>query len=153
MNPIRGANMFSSPPHRFGRISGRSNPGGTAYGENGFSLLEMVVAISILSVSLLILYQATSGATHNVRVDEKYTYAILLAESLIADNNIPLASSALSKQGTTDTGYRWMINMEPMTDTNTAIALYQTQVNVSWDEGLEKERTVQLQTVLAGRLE
>jgi prepilin-type N-terminal cleavage/methylation domain-containing protein len=39
---------------------------------NGFSLLEMVVAISILALSLAALYQAVSGATRNVRTDERY---------------------------------------------------------------------------------
>ena len=52
----------------------------------GFSLLEMLVAMSILAMSLGALYQAVSGATRNVRSDERYAYAIELARSLIAVN-------------------------------------------------------------------
>ena len=52
----------------------------------GFSLLEMVVAISILALALGALYQAAGGATRNVRVDEKYAYGVELARSLLADN-------------------------------------------------------------------
>ncbi|HAN69406.1 MAG TPA: general secretion pathway protein GspI, partial [Halieaceae bacterium] len=43
--------------------------------EGGFSLIEMIVAIVILALSLGMLYQAAAGATRNVRIDERYSYA------------------------------------------------------------------------------
>ena len=55
-------------------------------GQRGFSLLEMLVAISLLGLLLGFMYQVASGATRNVRVAERYSYATVLAESLLADH-------------------------------------------------------------------
>ena len=44
--------------------------------------MEMVVAVAILGMTLGALYQATSGATRSVALDEKMAYAVELARSL-----------------------------------------------------------------------
>ena len=43
---------------------------------SGFSLLETLVALVILSLALGALYQAAAGATRNIRVAEQYTRAV-----------------------------------------------------------------------------
>ena len=48
--------------------------------DTGFSLIEMMVAMVILSLSLGVLYQAVSGATRNVGVAGEYLEATMLAE-------------------------------------------------------------------------
>ena len=53
--------------------------------QRGFSLLEILVALSILSMALGVLYQATSGATRNVRNDERYVFGVELARSLLVE--------------------------------------------------------------------
>lgn len=53
----------------------------------GFSLIEMLVALVVLSLSLGVLYQAATGATRNVRVAAEYTDAVMLAESVLADQS------------------------------------------------------------------
>lgn len=69
----------------------------------GFSLLEMVVAIAILALALGALYQAASGATRNVRADEKYAYGVELARSLLAANaRVP--ADGVSDSGETEGG-------------------------------------------------
>ena len=60
------------PPHKSGR---------------GFSLIEMLVALVVLSLSLSVLYQAAMGATRNVRVAAEYTDAVMLAESMLAEHS------------------------------------------------------------------
>jgi len=52
----------------------------------GFSLIEMLVALVILSLSLGVLYQAATAAIRNVGVAEQYTRAVMLGESLLAGN-------------------------------------------------------------------
>ena len=51
----------------------------------GFSLIEMLVALVVLSLSLGALYQAAAGATRNVRVGAEYTQAIMVAESVLSE--------------------------------------------------------------------
>lgn len=53
----------------------------------GFSLIEMLVALVIMSLSLGVLYQAAAAATNNVGVAGQYTEAIILAESVLAENS------------------------------------------------------------------
>ena len=54
---------------------------------SGFSLLETLVALVILSLALGALYQAAAGATLNVRVAEQYTRAVALAESMLSEHS------------------------------------------------------------------
>lgn len=51
----------------------------------GFSLIEMLVALVVLSLSLGVLYQAAAGATRNVRVAAEYTQAVMVAESVLSE--------------------------------------------------------------------
>jgi general secretion pathway protein I len=118
----------------------------------GFSLLEMLVAISILAVALVSLYQAASGATRNVRATEKYTYGVELARSLLAENAVvPLTGVNLG--GETSGGFRWRVNSQPVGLDRTGIAagsLQKIEVSVSWSDG-SKSREVLLHSVVEGR--
>ena len=81
--------------------------------QRGFSLLEILVALSILSMSLGALYQATSGATRNVRNDERYVFGVELARSLLVEyGQVP--SEGGSWAGETDGGFSWRVNAAPV---------------------------------------
>ncbi len=117
----------------------------------GFSLLEMLVAMAILGLSLGALYQATSGATRNVRMDEKYAYGVELARSLLADN-AAVPAGGLGRTGETAGGFLWRVQASP---TRFAIgdlpqgALQDIEVAVSWTDG-SRARQVVLHSVVAG---
>ena len=61
--------------------------------DRGFSLIEMLVALVVLSLSLGALYQAAMGATRNVRVAAEYVDAVMLAESMLADHSYVVAEN------------------------------------------------------------
>lgn len=123
------------------RLAGRS-------AQTGFSLLEMVVALVILSISLAMLYQAAAGATRNVRVDERYAFAVQIAESLLADNPmVPMGGLQLG--GEVD-DFRWRLHSVPVgedTGEAPAIRLQQLTAEVGWQDG-ENWREVTLVTVV-----
>ena len=52
----------------------------------GFSLLEVMVAMIIMSLSLTLLYQSVASSTNNSRVADEYVRALMLAESVLAAN-------------------------------------------------------------------
>jgi general secretion pathway protein I len=52
--------------------------------DDGFTLLEIVVAMAILSVSIVALYQAFAQALVRTRHDANLSEAILLAQSVLA---------------------------------------------------------------------
>jgi general secretion pathway protein I len=117
----------------------------------GFSLLEMVVAMSILSLCLTVLYQATGGATRNVRTDEKYAYAVELARSLLALNErVPV--QGVNTHGETPGGFAWRATTSPVPVSGESLSpgsLHTIEVAVNWDDG-SKTRFVVLHSVVAG---
>jgi general secretion pathway protein I len=118
----------------------------------GFSLLEILVAMSILALALAALYQAASGATRNVRADEKYAYGVELARSLLADHAVvPLSGARVA--GETDSGFRWRVSSRPIDLSRSALSLGTLQtieVSVSWEDG-SRRREVLLDSVVEGR--
>ena len=105
--------------------------------QRGFSLLEMVVAIAILGLALAALYQAASGATRNVRTDEKYAFGVELARSLLADNaRVPL--NGMNAQGETDGGFLWKVRTWPVDLGRGGLpqgSLHHIEITVGWTDG------------------
>jgi general secretion pathway protein I len=52
--------------------------------QRGFSLLELLVAFSILALSLGVLYRVSGGTVHNLQQSEQHQRAAALAESLLS---------------------------------------------------------------------
>ncbi len=118
----------------------------------GFSLLEMLVAVAILGISLSVLYEVVGGATKIVRVDQKYAYAVELGQSLIANYSV-VPTAGLKQSGRTAGGFSWRVDtnavlLDPLS-TLPEGSLQALQVQVSWTDG-EKQREVVLNTVVAG---
>jgi len=117
----------------------------------GFSLLEMMVAISILALALGALYQAAGGATRNVRVDEKYAYGVELARSLLADNG-GVPASGVNITGETVDGFDWSVTTRPAVagrSSDAAPVLHEIEVRVNWRDG-GKRREIVLNSVVEG---
>ena len=117
----------------------------------GFSLLEMVVAISILALALGTLYQLAGGASRNVRIDEKYAYGVELARSLLANNGM-VPAAGVNATGETDGEFNWYVQTKPIDfgrTTQPDTSLHQIEVGVSWlDAG--RRRKVILNSVVEG---
>ncbi len=117
--------------------------------EGGFSLIEMIVAIVILALSLGMLYQAAAGATRNVRIDERYSYAALMAQSVLADNSV-VAVGGVSGAGEIE-GYRWRLSSSPLESGSSGdvapVPLYALEVSIEWDDGSSSGRQLTLVTV------
>jgi general secretion pathway protein I len=111
----------------------------------------MMVAIAILGFALGALYQAASGATRNVRTDEKYAYGVELARSLLADNaRVPAAG--VNRSGETEGGFRWQVATRRIDLDRTALAsasLHDIEVSVSWPDGRRRPEVV-LNSVVEG---
>lgn len=101
----------------------------------GFSLLEMMVAVAILGVSLGMLYQAAGGAARNVNVTEEYAYAVMIAQSVLADNS-SVVPEGVNDGGLTGDGYRWEVISTPIElGAGGAPLLHSVRVNVEWGLG------------------
>ena len=123
----------------------------------GFSLIEMLVALVVLSLSLSVLYQAAMGATRNVRVASEYTDAVMLAESMLAEH------SHVTEENFAVTGryahYEWQVSswparaedgLDPEQRALAPLALQYLEVVVSWP-GRSAPRNLNLLTVVPRR--
>jgi len=119
---------------------------------SGFSLVETLVALVILSMSLAILYQSAVGATRNARVAAEYSKAVILAESMLTE----AASRAIAGQN--DRGefgdMRWQTTAralgasdEPGRALPDQAGLVLLEVLVAWGEA-PKQREITLSTVV-----
>jgi len=120
--------------------------------ERGFSLLELLVAMVFLGLTLTALYQAASGATRNVRADERYAYAVELGRSLLADNSI-VPTQGVNFGDVTAGGFRWQVVSRPVELGRGGLppgSLHQIDVTVAWADGL-KDREIRLTSVVEAR--
>jgi general secretion pathway protein I len=111
----------------------------------------MVVAMAILGLALGALYQAASGATRNVRTDERYAYATELAQSLLA-NHTRIPAQGISQRGETVGGFVWEVVTRPVENReglSSSASLHEIQVVVAWSEGLRSPEVV-LNSVVEG---
>ena len=130
----------------------------------GFSLVETLVALVILSLALGVLYQAAAGATRNIRVAEQYTRAVALAESMLSEHSYVVEPN-VSLAGEFDE-FTWQVLSWPVPDLGLAsvendpllsvqgLPLQYLQVWVRWP-GPTTQRELDLLTVvpLRGTLE
>jgi general secretion pathway protein I len=125
-------------------------------GQGGFSLLEILIAFSIMALSLGILLRIFSGGVNTATIAEEYTTAVQIAESLMAQtgSEIPLRSE--HKSGVKDEKYNWQLDISPyklsaetMDAKAVGVELYKINVTVDWgDEGSDGDnRKIQLATL------
>lgn len=119
---------------------------------NGFTLLEVLVAMAILSVSLVIVLQLFSGGLHSSGISEDYTRAVFHARAKMEE---VLTSESLAPgewSGDFGDGFGWRVSIahpgedaeEDQVDTDSA--LFRIDVDVLWADG-QNERHVGVSTL------
>jgi len=122
--------------------------------QKGFSLLEILIAFSILAISLGILLKIFSAGINTAVVSEDYTAAVQIAESLMAKTGLESPLQAGEDSGTENEKYEWQVlvtpylfnpdNLDEMTITTT---LFKVKVIVNWDIEKTKRRQIELTTL------
>ncbi|MCI0653682.1 MAG: prepilin-type N-terminal cleavage/methylation domain-containing protein [Methylococcaceae bacterium] len=129
-----------------------SFPGKRRDCEAGFSLLEILVAFSIMAVMLGVLLQIFGKGLNMADTGERYSRAVLLAESLLATVGQTRKIEAGEESGETEDLYEWAIDIQPYEDPDSdpaiqtaQFSLYSVLVAVRWEN-----RSVVLQTLRFG---
>ncbi|TRW90252.1 type II secretion system protein [Candidatus Methylobacter oryzae] len=123
--------------------------------QHGFSLLEILIAFSILALSLGILLKIFSAGVNTASVAEDYTAAVQIAESLMARTAVEAPLQPGETAGTENDKYHWRVSVSPFQFTadkvdltTIAATLFKIKVVVNWDDSAESDgRQVELVTL------
>ena len=120
----------------------------------GFSLLEVLVAFTILAMLLGALFQVFSGGLHAARSGDRHTRATVIAQSALSALSVEYPPQEGISSGTTDDGFDWRVTIGPYSDdllpvAESALQPYIVNVEVLWEEG-GAAHTLSLESMLLG---
>lgn len=109
-------------------------------GSRGFSLLEVMVAFTILAMLLGALFQVFSTALGSARSAERLSRATVIAQSRLAGLGFDHDLKPGVSTGTVDGDFHWRVTVGGYSDgelsvTSTAVRPLTVNVEVYWEEG------------------
>ena len=104
--------------------------------QTGFSLLEVLVAFSILAVSLGILFQIYSKGAYSARLADDYANAIAIAQSRLSNIGIESLPDVGIYEDSNER-FDWVIRVKPVEDVDEGdkhhnLIKREVEVEVSW---------------------
>ncbi len=119
----------------------------------GFTLLEVLIAFAILTVSLAAVYEVlASGARRSARLSERMP-ALALAESLLAEHVVRPLDTPSSQSGTKGP-YRWTVTIAPSpTNAPDALPVVTVTSDVSWGATADSRRVTLRELAFARHVE
>ncbi len=118
----------------------------------GFTLLEILVAVTILAVALVALMRAFATGLMGIGLAEARVIAVAHARAKLEEVGSVIALEPGELDGEWDDGYRWHVSIDPYelelgeAGAGAALAPYTVEVTVSWDDA----RDVTLTTLRLG---
>ncbi|MGZ8240939.1 MAG: type IV pilus modification PilV family protein [Methylobacter sp.] len=114
----------------------------------GFSLLEILIAFTILAFSLSILLNIFSTGANTAVVAEEYTAAVQIAESLMAKTGVETDLKTVESSGVENEKYHWQVfvtpfnlNIENFDVQAIPATLFKVKIIIAWDNDRQIELT------------
>jgi general secretion pathway protein I len=109
-------------------------------GYRGFTLIETLVAISILAISLVVLMQLFSGGLKSSRLSDEYTRGIFHAREKMDEILLAQELTEGVIGGEFDDGFKWraealQLYIKEARDVKLPFRAFNIKVAVTWDAG------------------
>jgi general secretion pathway protein I len=112
----------------------------------GFTLIEVIVAFTILSVSLVMVMQLFSAGLKASRATCNYTRAVIYAKDIMEE----ISGSPEQESGEFEDGFFWETEVMPYEDPEGMVDnLLQIKVRVSWSDVLGRDKNIELVSLKA----
>ena len=122
-------------------------------GDRGFTLIEVLTAMIILTISMVTIFHLFSDGLKSVKISTGYTRAIFLARAKMEDVLLTDSLREGETEGIIEEGYRWRLNIVPAKkgegssgQSNPLVKLFLVSVDVIWDNG-GHEKTFSIRTM------
>ncbi|MEE9258828.1 MAG: prepilin-type N-terminal cleavage/methylation domain-containing protein [Nitrospinaceae bacterium] len=117
----------------------------------GFSLLEVIVALAIMAVGFVTVLQLFSGSIRSVGLSEQYLKAVTLANSKFSQLELlGFNTDELSGTFSDEESYRWEVEINPydspLNNPEKNISLSEIILNVFWNDS-GKARNIELASI------
>lgn len=114
--------------------------------KGGFTLIEVIVSIAILSICLVMVMRLFSGGLRASRSSCDYTRAIVHAKEKMED----LTFNPVEDSGEFDDGFRWETELKPHIVLEDArYNLWKLKVKISWTNAIRRENSIELVSLKA----
>lgn len=121
-------------------------------GEDGFTLVEVVVALAILALTLSVLFGVTSEGLRRTEHARRLAEAGSLAQSLLARVGVEHPLRVGETSGEFPRAFRWHLRIAPHADQPArdlrVVDAFAISIQVLWNDG--EEREVALSSVRVG---
>lgn len=117
--------------------------------DKGFTLLEILVAISILAIAVVVVLQLFSSNLRSIKASEDYVYAAMKADEKMREVLAEKEIKEKSITKITDDGYRINVNVTEEKKEGRdllSVKLLRIDVTVQWKKG-RKEKSLSLSTL------
>ncbi len=119
--------------------------------DNGFSLLEVIVALAIMAIGYTTVFNLFSSSVKSVGMSDQYMRAARLANSKLSEMEMmDYEADNLSGTFKSAENFQWSLDIEPydspLNDPDKNINLSKVTLTVYWGEN-EKRRNVELVTL------
>lgn len=122
----------------------------TSNGDGGFALIEILVAVSVLAISLVVIFQLFSGGLKSRKLSEHYTRGVFHAREKMAEILLIPDLSEGETQGEFEDTYEWQaVVTRVVSDDNEEklhVNLLNIKIRINWREG-EKEKSFVIDTL------
>jgi general secretion pathway protein I len=117
----------------------------------GFTLIEILVAISVLSICMVVILQLFSGGLKSIRLSDAYTRGIFHAREKIEEILLGTEFAEEVSEGEFDDAYRWrseIVREEQSEEEAKKLPFdaFHIRVDIFWNEG-DKEKSFGVATM------